>query len=50
MDENTTSWHHKAVGQRVMSPRPPYFVITAPARRKDRDTLARQRVAELAGL
>ena len=50
MIENTTSWHHKPVGQRVMSPQPPYFVITAPSQRKDRDALARQRLAELAGL
>jgi hypothetical protein len=49
MIEDTTSWHHKPIGQRVMSPRPPYFMISA-SQRKDRDALARRRLAALAGL
>jgi len=50
MTENTTSWHHNPIDRRVMSSRPPFFVMSAASRRRDLDALARQRLAALAGL
>jgi hypothetical protein len=50
MIKDATSWHHTSFGKRVMTPQPPYFVISAPSQRKDRDAAARRALANLAGL
>ncbi len=52
MDKDTTSqlriWHRTGFGQRVLSPEPPYSVISPP-HREDRDAVRRQALADLAG-
>jgi hypothetical protein len=54
MDEDTTSqlriWHRTGSGRRVLSPEPPYFVISPSAHHQDRDAVRRQALAELAGV
>jgi hypothetical protein len=50
MIKDSTSWHHTPLGQRVMLQGHPYFVISSPPVRKDRDAAARRALADLAGL
>jgi hypothetical protein len=54
MDEDTTSqlsiWHRSGFGRRVLTARPPYFVISPLAYGEDRDAVRRQALAGLAGL
>lgn len=53
MDKDTTSrlgtWYRNPFGRRVLSPEPPYFVISRPSHREDRDALRCQTLADLAG-
>jgi hypothetical protein len=50
MINDATSWHHTPLGRRVMTPQAPYFVISAPSPRRNRDGAARRALADLAGL
>lgn len=54
MDKDTTSqpsiWHRTGFGCRVLSPEPPYFVISPPSHREYRDAFRRQALTDLAHL
>ena len=52
MDKDTTSrlgtWYRTPFGRRVLSLKPPYFVIARSSHREDSDALRRQTLADLA--